>query len=152
MKIINSHLSSLHFLIPFVIKKKIFWLAFIYIYIYISFLNILPSRKLANMVLLKNINKKVGSFDATPSHAGMICRCLECDSGYFLRYFYSKIYQNSIFIYFLRIIFNINILKRCKNIKKLFLNNFFLIFHEILEPNSNCALVVSWCIFKKNKK
>jgi len=59
-----SHLSSLHFLTPFVIKnKKKKLLIGLYIYIILKH----PSRKLANMVLLKNFNKKVGSFDATRS-------------------------------------------------------------------------------------
>jgi hypothetical protein len=44
---------------------------------------------------------------------------ISCNNGWFLKYFYFKIYQNNIFFYFLKIIFNISILLHSEHSKSI---------------------------------
>jgi len=46
--------------------------------------------------------------------------------GNILKCFFKKIYIKIIFFYFLKFIFNINVLKQFKNIKKIYLKKAFL--------------------------
>jgi hypothetical protein len=46
---------------------------------------------------------------------------ISCNNGWFLKYFYFKIYQNNIFFYFLKIIFNISVLLHSKHSRSIHL-------------------------------